>query len=98
MRGVEEMYIPIDDPAIDSHWSAEELARMRVAEREDALRRVHEGLKHWVDFFAKSTKYRRVGWVKLPPGWLDQAPVRKLCDVAAKGRSKRKIPVKEGES
>lgn len=98
MRGVEEMYLPLDDPEVDAHWSREELEQMRVAELESAQRRVHEGLKHWVDFFAKSTKYQRVGYVKLPEGWLEHSPMRKLCDHAEKGRAKRKIPQKEGET
>ncbi|KAK1772775.1 cytochrome b5 [Phialemonium atrogriseum] len=98
MRGVEEMYLPLDDPEVDAHWSREELEQMRVAELESAHRRVHEALKHWVDFFSKSTKYQRVGYVKLPEGWLEHSPMRKLCDHAAKGRVKRKIPQKEGET
>jgi hypothetical protein len=92
MRGVEDMYLPLDDPEVDSHWSAEELAQLKLKEREAAEKKVYEALKHWVDFFAKSTKYQKVGYVKLPKGWLEKQPRRELCEVAQSGRVKRQIP------
>ncbi|KAI2631734.1 putative heme binding protein [Xylaria nigripes] len=92
MRGVEEMFLPLDDPEVDSHWSPKELAALKVKEREEALRRVHDGLTHWVRFFANSPKYTKVGYVKRPDNWLDAEPRRSLCQSAAKGRTKRTIP------
>lgn len=92
MRGVEEMFLPLDDPGVDAHFSASELAEMRARELEEAKRQVHEALKHWVDFFGKSKKYRYVGRVKRKRGWLAAEPRRELCAPAQKGRSKRKIP------
>lgn len=92
MRGVEEMFLPIDDAAVDKHWKPAELAKLREHELAEANKRVQEGLKHWVDFFAKSTKYQFVGYVKRPKGWPNTEPRRKLCSAAADGRSKRKIP------
>ena len=65
---------------------------MRNEEFRDAKKRVHEGLKHWVDFFSKSDKYLEVGKVKREEGWLKKVPRRKLCEVAEQGRSKRKVP------
>jgi predicted heme/steroid binding protein len=97
MRGVEEMYLPLDDPSIDRHWSKAELVELKKKEREEALKKVHDGLEHWVKFFANSKKYNFVGYVKRPEGWPGTEPVRRLCDVAAKGRTKRKIPEKGGE-
>lgn len=97
MRGVEEMYLPLDDPAVDKHFSRAELKEMKKKEREEALKKVHDGLKHWVDFFAKSDKYRKVGYVKMPKGWPGTEPRRPLCEAAAKGRKVRKIPGQKDE-
>ncbi|KAI0399220.1 putative heme binding protein [Xylaria palmicola] len=92
MRGVEDMYLPLDDPVVDAHWPPAELAALKEKERADALRRVHEGLLHWVRFFENSPKYNKVGYVKRPKNWLDNEPRRPLCKPAAKGRTKRTIP------
>ncbi|KAI1118132.1 hypothetical protein F5Y14DRAFT_447542 [Nemania sp. NC0429] len=92
MRGVEEMYLPLDDPEVDAHWSPEELAALKEKELADARRRVHEGLLHWVRFFENSPKYPKVGYVKRPKNWLAKEPRRPLCKTAARGRAKRTIP------
>lgn len=92
MRGVEEMFLPLDDAAVDRHWTAEELERMRAAERAEAERKVHEGLLHWVNFFKNNPKYDFVGYVKRPEGWPETEPRRKLCDAAAKRRKPRTVP------
>ncbi|KAK4186231.1 membrane-associated progesterone-binding protein 4 [Podospora australis] len=95
MRGVEEMYLPLDDPEVDRHWSRAELKALKTKEREDALKKVHDGLKHWVDFFANSPKYNKVGYVKKPKDWPGMEPMRPLCESAAKNRKARKVPGKE---
>ncbi|KAI0974749.1 putative heme binding protein [Xylaria arbuscula] len=92
LRGVEEMFLPLDDPAIDAHWSAAELAVLKRKERADALQRAHDGLLHWVNFFENSPKYNKVGYLKRPKNWLDGEPRRPLCKAAAKGRAKRIVP------
>lgn len=92
MRGVEEMFLPLDDPQVDSHWSASELAEMKERELESARKRVHDGLKHWVGFFENSGKYQKVGYVKRDKNWLDKEPLKPLCEQAAKNRRKRAIP------
>ncbi|KAI1737175.1 putative heme binding protein [Xylaria scruposa] len=92
MRGVEEMYLPLDDPEVDSHWSPAELAALKEKELEEARQRVHDGLLHWVRFFENSPKYPKVGYVKRPKNWLENEPRRTLCKSAARGRAKRKIP------
>lgn len=98
MRGAELMFLPLDDPAVDRHWPAAELAALRARERDEALRQVHDKLKHWVDFFAKSKKYHRVGYVKRPTGWPEtEGPVRPLCEQAQQQREKRKVPGQEEE-
>lgn len=99
MRGVEEMYLPLDDPEVDSHWSKYELRKMKIKEKEEALQKVDEALRHWVDFFAKSTKYHYVGKLKREKGW--EGELKPLCKVANDGRVKRTIPGTEeagGES
>ncbi len=92
VRGVEDMFLPLDDASIDKHWSAADMKQLKEKELADANQRVYDGLKHWVDFFAKSKKYHFVGYVKRPKGWPDSEPRRKLCDSAAAARAKRQIP------
>lgn len=92
MRGVELMYLPLDDPATDAHWTAAEMAQLREEEMEKARAKVHKGLKHWVDFFAKSKKYNQVGYLKRDDDWLEQLEPRELCASAQKSRKKRKVP------
>jgi hypothetical protein len=95
MRGVEAMFLPLDDPAVDRHWSKAQLAEMREAEMAEARRKVDEGLSHWVNFFKKSDKYHFVGYVKRAEGWPGTEPVRGLCEQAQKGRKKRVVPGQE---
>lgn len=92
MRGVEEMYLPRDDAEVDAHWTAEELAALKVTEQEQAKERAYNALKHWVDFFANSPKYTKVGYVKREEGWLEKMEKRELCEKARRGRNKRKVP------
>ncbi|KAI1800933.1 cytochrome b5 [Daldinia bambusicola] len=95
LRGVEEMFLPLDDPAVDSHFPPEELAALKRKELEEARQKVHEGLLHWVRFFENSPKYPKVGYVKKDKDWLEKEPRRELCHAAAKGRKPRKIPGQE---
>ncbi|KAF4126336.1 Cytochrome b5-like Heme/Steroid binding domain, partial [Geosmithia morbida] len=92
MRGVEDMFLPVDDPDVDSYWTAEEMEEMRAAELEAARAKAHDALKHWVGFFAGNAKYKRVGYVVREEGWLEKEPRRELCAQALKSRPKRKIP------
>lgn len=92
MRGVELMYLPLDDPEVDKHWTKTELKVLREQEKRQAQKKVYDGLKHWVDFFKNSQKYSFVGYVKREPGWLEKEPKRELCGQAAKGRKPRKAP------
>lgn len=92
LRGVEEMYLPLDDPEIDAHWTTAEMEALRAQELEEAQLRVYNGLKHWVDFFGNSKKYTKVGEVKREKGWLEKLEKRELCATAQKGRRKRVVP------
>jgi len=95
MRGVEEMFLPLDDPSVDKHWDKAELEKLRARELEEANQKVFEGLDHWVKFFANSKKYSFVGYVKLPEGWPGTEPIRPLCQIAKDRRSPRTIPEKK---
>ncbi|KAF9878897.1 cytochrome b5-like Heme/Steroid binding domain-containing protein [Colletotrichum karsti] len=94
MRGVEDMFLPLDDPEVDRHWTYDEMRALQERELAEARDKVHQTLKHWVDFFGKSDKYMKVGRVVREEGWLEKSKPPKLCDQAAKGRVKRKIPEK----
>jgi len=50
MRGVEEMFLPHDDPEVDALYTKAELKIAREKERREARREVHEKLKHWYGF------------------------------------------------
>lgn len=95
MRGVADMFLPLDDPAVDKHWSKAELAEIKKREREEADRKVQDALAHWVNFFKNNPKYEFVGYVKQEEGWPGTEPVRPLCEAAAKGRKKRVVPGQE---
>ncbi|GAO16244.1 uncharacterized protein UV8b_08242 [Ustilaginoidea virens] len=90
LRGVEEMFLPLDDPDVDKYYTAAEMEKLRAEELASAKQRAHDALQHWVGFFANSNKYSKVGYVKREQGWLEKLPRRALCDRAQKGRSKRK--------
>lgn len=93
MRGVEEMYLPLEDPEVDGqYWTKSELKILREQEKRQADKKVYDGLKHWVDFFGNSKKYTFVGYVKRPADWLEKEPRKTLCEQAAKGRKPRKVP------
>lgn len=92
LRGIEEMHLPADDPAIDSQYTAEALAELKEREMAVAREKIDDQLSHWVNFFARNVKYPRMGTVKHAPGWPDSEPRRKLCAQAEKGRPKRKAP------
>ncbi|KAL7911157.1 cytochrome b5 [Trichoderma velutinum] len=90
MRGVEDMFLPLDDPETDAQWTTAEMKEMKEMELIRAHRQVHDALKHWVSFFGNSKKYHKVGYVKREKDWLEKQPRRELCAPAQQGRSKRK--------
>ncbi|KAI1343920.1 cytochrome b5 [Xylariaceae sp. FL0016] len=92
LRGVEAMFLPLDDPRVDAHWSAADLEALRAREMREALDKVHEGVLHWMKFFRNNPKYPLVGYVKKDKDWLEKEPLKPLCETAAKGRKPRKIP------
>ncbi|KAH7066895.1 hypothetical protein BKA63DRAFT_425421 [Paraphoma chrysanthemicola] len=105
LRGVEQMYIPID-PELkpDATEEVKEQAKLRkpltkgeiknrhAQELRSARKQAKDGLESWHKLFRgdKGKKYFRVGEVKREKGWADKLPVRKLCEQAEKGRPARK--------
>lgn len=89
MRGVEEMYLPLDDPKIDAQWTTAEMAKLKEQELQAAKKRVDGQIEHWVSFFANRDQYPLVGYVKYPEGWPENQPIPKLCKKAVDGRKPR---------
>jgi len=92
LRGVELMFIPQDDPEVDSLYTKGQLKALKEQERRKAREQVHAALKHWVDFFEGSRKYTKVGRVKRAKGWETKGEVRELCQRAQEGRPKSRAP------
>ncbi|KAM0451274.1 hypothetical protein ACHAPV_005256 [Trichoderma viride] len=90
MRGVEDMFLPLDDPEVDAQWTTAEMKALKDKEMANALKNVDDALLNWVKFFANSKKYHKVGYVKKDENWLEKEPRKKLCEAAQQGRSKRK--------
>ncbi|KAL8757331.1 MAG: hypothetical protein Q9184_004230 [Pyrenodesmia sp. 2 TL-2023] len=96
LRGVEEMFIPIDDPEEVISTKARKLRREREARV--ARRKVQEAVRGWERLFhgGKGRRYFWVGWVVSEvgvegDGWGER---RELCEKAREGRPRRG---KEGE-
>ena len=89
------MFLPLDDPETDKYWTTAQLAELKKKELADAEKRVYDGLAHWVNFFTNSPKYQKVGYVVREKNWLEKEPQKPLCEQAAKGRRKRKLPGNE---
>lgn len=83
------MYLPVDNPEIDSQFTSGELKKQKERERRYAKQEVEKSVKHWADFFSKSKKYKRVGTVKAPK---PTGPPPPLCKKAQEGRPKRNPP------
>ncbi|EFX06317.1 heme steroid-binding domain protein [Grosmannia clavigera kw1407] len=96
LRGVEDMFLPLDNPDIDSkYWTAEELEKKRAVELKEAHRRVRAAVDNWAKFFHKSKKYHFVAKLQREPGW--EGPLKPLCKHAQDGREFRKPPGAENE-
>ncbi|RDA94896.1 hypothetical protein CP533_4326 [Ophiocordyceps camponoti-saundersi (nom. inval.)] len=89
VRGAEAAFLPLDDAEVDAHWTTAEMAALHAEELAEAKIRAHAALKNWVDFFANSDKYHRVGYLKWDPAELQDKPLKPLCEKAQKGRFKR---------
>lgn len=105
LRGVEEMYIPIDpEEKEDATPEVIEKAKHRkpltsaqrknrhAQELRQARKQMKDGLENWHMLFRgdKGKPYFKAGEVKRPEGWLEKMPKRTLCASAKKGRPVRK--------
>jgi predicted heme/steroid binding protein len=90
LRGVEDMYMPIEDDAEgDKALTKGQIKIRREKERRDAKKKVREGVEHWEKFFGNSQKYFKVGTIKREPGWEENEPIRPLCKQAVEAKPKR---------
>lgn len=92
MRGVEQMYLPLDDPEIDALYTKAELKNLKQQELRKAKMEVDKALRHWTEFFEGSKKYAKVGKVRREKGWATKGKPHPLCKTAQEGRQKRERP------
>ncbi|KAI6245316.1 Membrane steroid-binding protein 2 [Erysiphe necator] len=93
LRGLEEMYLPLDDPDIDSLYTSGELKILKQRERREALQLVDKNLRHWVNFFANNKKYFKVGEVEREVDWLEMQAPHRLCPKSEAKRKPRQRPI-----
>lgn len=97
LRGVDEMFIPVDDEeGADGLKETKEEKRERKLrqerERRVAKKKVADTVRGWEKMFdgGKDGKYFWVGRVKREEGWEEKlGPPRELCRKAREGRPKR---------
>jgi predicted heme/steroid binding protein len=90
LRGVEEMYIPVETEATLKSLSKGELKIKRERERRLAKKKVSGGIDQWAKVFRGETgrPYFYVGEITREEGWLEKLPKRKLCAAAEESRPK----------
>lgn len=90
MRGVEEMYVPLEDDSDKALSSSEKKVR-RERDVRVARKRVEETVEGWAVMFRGEggKKYFPVGEVVRPKGWLEKLPKRELCRRAQNLRKPR---------
>lgn len=91
MRGVEEMFIPLDNPKEDSELSPGKRKTQRERETRQAKQKVKDGIEAWAKLFSGATgkDYFAVGEVVREEGWLEKLPKRTLCGSAQQKRKMR---------
>ncbi|EEQ89627.1 heme/steroid binding domain-containing protein [Blastomyces dermatitidis ER-3] len=91
LRGVELMYIPVEDDdggAAERAMSAAAKKVRREREWREARESVRKQVEHWREFFANHEKYFEVGRVVGVEGLMG-GPERELCEAARKSRPLR---------
>ena len=92
MRGVEELYVPLDlDVPKDAPVETRRKAKiLREQAQRKGRERVRQGIEHWQRTFSGATgrPYFLVGEVIREDGWLEKLPKRQLCDAAKEQRPK----------
>ncbi|KAL4915497.1 cytochrome b5-like heme/steroid binding domain-containing protein [Aspergillus aurantiobrunneus] len=90
ITGVEEMFVPIDEPEDVEKLSSGERKKRREQDLRLARRRVEKQIGHWVGFFGNHKKYFEVGRVvKGVEDGEKREGKRELCEAARKQRPKR---------
>ena len=95
LRGLEEMFMPVEEKAEGDLTREEKRERKLEREREKrvARRKVEETVRGWERMFdgGKDGKYFRVGKVNREPGsgWEGWGEVKELCQKAREGRPRR---------
>jgi predicted heme/steroid binding protein len=89
LRGVEEMYIPLDDASEVLTKGEAKIRRER--DLRVARKQIVGTVGHWAEVFGGKTgrPYFYVGEIKREEGWLENIPKRELCAPAKEGRPKR---------
>jgi predicted heme/steroid binding protein len=96
LRGVEEMFMPVDTPGDDVGMTKGEIKKRRERERREARRQVRGAIEHWEGFFGRSGKYFFVGRVVGREGWEGRVKKKELCEKARELRPKRKREEEKG--
>jgi predicted heme/steroid binding protein len=93
LRGVEIMYIPKDDPKIDSQIPKRDLKIRREQEKRAAKKQVQDTIEGWAKVFRGETgrPYYPVGQLQREPDWMDKNPPHPLCEAAEESRQKRTL-------
>jgi len=91
LRGVEEMYVPREDPEEDAKLTKGELKIRRERDWRMARKKVNEGVEGWAKVFKGETgrPYFWAGNIKREDDWLEKMPKKELCDQARDGRPTR---------
>jgi len=96
LRGVEEMYMPLD---VDAPTEGEKRGQWKIRreqDKRDALRQVKEGIEQWAEVLRGDTgrPYFWVGIIKREDDWPNNLPLPTLCEPAQEARptSKQKQP------
>ncbi|KKZ61568.1 hypothetical protein EMCG_00551 [[Emmonsia] crescens] len=98
IRGVELMYIPIEDDEenpVEVGMSGAQKKIRREREMREARESVRKQVKHWRDFFANHKDYFEVGRVVGIDEMMEGGPERELCEAAQKQRPLRSTLNKE---
>ncbi|PYI07159.1 heme/steroid binding domain protein [Aspergillus sclerotiicarbonarius CBS 121057] len=82
MRGVEEMFIPIDDPEEEKMLSSGERKKRREQDLRLAKQRIQKQVAHWENFFRGHKKYFEVGKVVGIEEVVAKEEKRELCTAA----------------
>ncbi|KAJ5592167.1 hypothetical protein N7537_009071 [Penicillium hordei] len=93
MRGVEIMFLPVEDIEEEGVTSAEKKIR-REKELRAARGRVEATVNRWSGFFANHAKYFEAGRVVVEDGGVEEEPWP-LCENAQKQRPKRSAMVEK---